>query len=174
MIWRIFPIAALFVTVAVADSQTTRNAWTFDADAPGKVAEGFTVETGRWEVARDGGNGVLVQVAKSEDAAFNIAILGATNERDIDLSVRLRAISGEVDQGGGLIWRARDVRNYYLARFNPLEDNYRFYKVVDGKRTQLKSAKIPSKPGWHTLRVTMVGPRVACYLDGQRHLEADD
>ena len=36
-----------------------------------------------------------------------------------------------------------------------------------------------SSPGqglkkWHTLRVTMAGPRIVCYIDGQKSLEADD
>ena len=48
----------------------------------------------------------------------------------------------------------KDADNYYIARMNPLEDNYRVYKVVAGKRTQLGTVdiKIPSGE-WHTLRV---------------------
>ena len=29
------------------------------------------------------------------------------------------------------------AKNYYVARFNPLEDNFRLYKVLAGKRIQL-------------------------------------
>ena len=33
----------------------------------------------------------------------------------------------ERDQGGGSIWRAQDRDNYYIARWNRLEDNFRVY-----------------------------------------------
>jgi hypothetical protein len=36
------------------------------------------------------------------------------------------------------------------------------------------SAKIPGDDKWHTLRVTMSGTRIACYLDGHKHLEVED
>ena len=36
-----------------------------------------------------------------------------------------------MDQGGGPVWRYQDANNYYIARMNPLEDNYRVYKVVE-------------------------------------------
>ncbi len=48
------------------------------------------------------------------------------------------------------------------------------YKVQDGKRTQFQSAKIPGDDKWHTLRVTMVVTKIACYLDGQKYLEVED
>ena len=44
--------------------------------------------------------------------------------------------------GGGLIWRARDNRNYYLTRANPLEQNIRIYRVVKGVRTFFKTSII--------------------------------
>ena len=66
------------------------------------------------------------------------------------------------------------MKNYYIARFNPLEDNYRVYKVVDGKRIQLGSADIKATPGWHTLKVEMVGNHIECYFDEKKHLDVKD
>ena len=103
-----------------------------------------------------------------------MALVDGTSYGDLDLSVRLRAVAGEVDRGGGLVWRARDAKNYYIARYNPLEDNFRVYKVQDGKRTQFQSAKVPGDEAWHVLRVTMVGTRITCRLDGQSLLEVED
>src|SRR6185312_9085510 len=94
--------------------------------------------------------------------------------KDVDLSVRLKAVAGETDQGGGLVWRAKDAQNYYLARYNPLEDNYRLYKVIDGKRTMFLNADIKHSAGWHDLRVTMNGKRIECYYDGKKYLEYED
>ena len=39
---------------------------------------------------------------------------------DVDLSVRFKPVSGRVDQACGLIIRAADARNYYIARSNAL------------------------------------------------------
>jgi len=103
-----------------------------------------------------------------------VALAGETNARDVDLSVRMKTIAGDYDQGGGLVWRARDVKNYYLARYNPLEDNYRLYKIVNGKRTLLQNADIAHTAGWHTLRVTMEDNHVQCDYDGKKYLDVKD
>jgi len=161
-------------TVSRAWSGPAGKSWDFESDAPGKAAKGFTTEVGRWDVADDAGNHVLAQRAESEDAVFNIALAEGADYKDVDLSVRVKAVAGKEDQGGGLVWRFKDKNNYYVARYNPLEDNFRLYKVENGKRTQFHSANIPGDRNWHTLRVTMKGPRIACYLDGKKYLEAND
>jgi hypothetical protein len=97
-----------------------------------------------------------------------------TSAQDVDLKVEMRAIAGELDQGGGLVWRAKDAKNYYLARYNPLEDNYRLYTVVAAKRTMLRDAKIERVAGVHTLRVTTRGDHVECFFDGRKILDAID
>jgi hypothetical protein len=171
---QILPFIAALTSLMSLAAEATKRTWDFEHDEPGKIAKGFTNEVGRWEVVNDGGNHVLHQRAKNEDAVFNLALVEQTGFKDIDLSVRLRAVAGEVDRGGGLVWRAKDAKNYYIARYNPLEDNYRVYKVQDGKRTQFQSAKIPGDDKWHTLRVTMSGAKIACYFDGQKHLEVED
>jgi hypothetical protein len=122
---------------------------------------------------QDGGNKVFAQLAKSPDPAFNVA-LRTSNVRNIDASVRLRAVAGENDRGGGIVWRARDLKNYYITRFNPLENNFRVYKVEGGKRTQFATADVPGDDRWHTLRVTMFDDKIACYLDGRKFLELAD
>ena len=129
---------------------------------------------GDWEVAKEGDNRVLYQKAKNEDATFNLAFVGETSFKDVDLSVKLRAVAGQLDRGGGVVWRAKDRKNYYICRFNPLEDNFRVYKVADGIRTMFKGAKASRDEKWHFLRVTMVGPTITCFLDGQKLLEAED
>jgi hypothetical protein len=145
----------------------------FEKDQPGKPAEGFAVATGRWEVVQDGKNRVFAQRASNRDDAFNVALY-VSNVRNIDISVRLRADAGELDRGGGVVWRAKDAKNYYLARFNPLENNFRVYKVEAGKRTQFASADVPGDTAWHTLRVTMFGDEITCYLDGKKYLAVKD
>jgi len=158
-------------TLATTRSKTV---WSFESDQPGKIARGFTAEVGTWEVARDGQNNVLAQKAKNDDGTFNVVLVDDTHFKNVDLSVRMKAVGGELDQGGGLVWRARDKGNYYIARYNPLEDNFRVYKVQGGKRTQFQSAKIAGDTKWHTLRVTMTGAQITCYFDGTKYLEVED
>jgi hypothetical protein len=47
-----------------------------------------------------------------------------------------------------LVWRASDSNNYYVARYNPLEDTYRAYKVKKGRRIQLQNADIKNSGGY--------------------------
>lgn len=168
------PLLAVLLTGLSPAAVPPKRTWDFEKDEPGKIARGFTNEVGRWEVATDGGNHVLAQRAESGERVFNMALVEGTNYKDLDLSVRVRAIAGKEDQGGGLIWRARDKDNYYVARYNPLEDNLRVYKVEDGRRTQLDHADAPGDREWHTLRITMNGREILGYLDGKKLLVAED
>lgn len=174
--------AALLVSAAIGTAPSAgregaapaKKVWDFESDAPGAAAKGFSAEVGTWEVAKDGDNHVLFQKAKNEDAVFNVALVRGTSYQDVDLSVKVKAVAGEEDRGGGIVWRAKDKDNYYVCRYNPLEDNYRVYKVENGKRTQFADAKAPGDGEWHTLRATMSGAKITCYLDGKKLLEAED
>jgi hypothetical protein len=149
--------------------------WTFDDDSPGAIAKGFTNEAGNWKVVDTGEGKVLAQLAESPNSDFNVALVKGTNEKDVDVSVELRAIAGKNDQGGGLVWRAKDGKNYYIARFNHKEDNYRVYKVVDGRRSQpFQNADVKHHDGWTVVRVTMKGDHIECYLDGKKYLDVTD
>lgn len=170
-----FAIAASAVASSRAQSAgDVKRTWDFESEPPGRIARGMIGPVGRWVVVEEGSNHVLAQQGKSEDAAFNIALAEATRYRDVDLRVHMEPKGGDVDRGGGLVWRARDANNYYLARYNPLEDNFRLYKVVAGTRTQIQSVKTPPSGRMQALRVVMVGDSVACFLDGVRYLEARD
>ncbi len=88
---------------------------------------------------------------------------------------KIKANSGKEDQGGGLIWRCKDENNYYVCRINPLEGNFRVYKVVDGKRKQLESVTLDAASGkWYQVRAVMVADKIECYVDGKKHLAATD
>ena len=118
----------------------------------------------------------LAQTAASPGSVFNLCVLPDGKYKDVELTVAFKAVKGDADQGGGFVWRYQDANNYYVARINPLEDNYRFYKVVAGKRTQLETKEdLKVQTGsWHTLKVKMIGDRVECSLDGKKYLEAKD
>jgi hypothetical protein len=169
----------LGIALVVADEtakagKEDKSVWSFNEDAEGKIAKGFKGEVGEWKVVSADGEKVLAQQAKNSNSVFNLVFVEDNKARDVDLSVKMKAVAGETDQGGGLVWRGRDKGNYYLARFNPLEDNYRLYKVQDGKRTMFLNADIKSTPGWHTLRVTMQGDQIETFFDGKKYHEHKD
>ncbi len=165
---------AMIVLAAAAAQTFQSETWNFSLDETGKIARGFEAKVGTWRIEELGGNRVLAQQAKNEDEVFNVAFVAGSSACDCELSVRLKAVSGAFDQGGGLVWRARDEKNYYITRYNPLEDNFRLYKVEAGVRTQLATCDIKGDRAWHTLRVTMSGSHIECFMDGVKKLEAND
>jgi len=135
---------------------------------------------GTWEIITDknesGSIKVLAQTSMENFGYhFDMAIVKETNFKDLSLSLDFKAIKGEEDQGGGPVWRYIDADNYYIARANPLENNFRVYKVVDGNRKQLKSYSLPVISNqWHSIKIEHIGTQIKCYYDGQLYLEVDD
>ena len=160
--------------VLAVDATHGERKWDFEVDTVGKDAPGFRTVKGTWTIEQDGANRVLAQTARNADAVFNLLVRADVLFSDVDCSVRLKANQGVVDQGGGIVWRLKDARTYYVARFNPLEDSFRVYKVLDGKRTQLGSMKVAGDTEWHTLRISMHGSKIRCTLDQIHLLEVDD
>lgn len=161
-------------------------AYHFDHDATGKLPAQFhSALTGQgaegsWIVRQDetapSRPNVLAQTSTDDTGyRFPMAVLDEGSFQDLDLSVKFKAISGKVDQAAGLVFRYRDPDNYYVVRANALEDNYRLYRVVNGRRKQFSGAnfRITSNQ-WHTLRVECVGDRIRCYYDGELKITAHD
>jgi hypothetical protein len=167
------------------DETTTYN---FDKDAAGMLPQGWKAaatkpgkELATWTVAADPGapsgpNVLGISRVGADLSEFNLCYNEKTSVADVDLTVKMRANTGKEDQGGGVVWRLRDADNYYICRFNPLEDNFRVYKVVKGKRSQLDGVSFQSAGAghWYTVRAVMVGDRVTCWLDGKELLHAQD
>lgn len=153
----------------------TRKTWTFEDDSPDSIAKGFTSPVGDWKVVTTGEGKVLAQTAKNADTVFNVVLVDDTRARDVDISVKVKAVAGELDRGGGLVWRAKDAKNYYIARYNHLEDNFRVYKVVNGVRSQpFQNTDVTHHDGWTLIRVTMKGDHIECYLDRTKYLDVHD
>jgi hypothetical protein len=112
---------------------------------------------------------------KNSGSTFNLLLSAAVFPANLDLAVKIHADSGEEDQGGGLVWRAKDADNYYLTRWNPLEDNLRTYKVAGGRRTMFKSIDLKVDPAqWHSLRVRAQGTKFQVWFDDKPMLDFED
>ena len=130
--------------VCTAASGETRT-FDFNADVVGKPPRGFLFGNtagvgapGEWVVEADGTNHCLAQTGSDATRSrFPVAVSADVSAADLDLSVRFKPVSGEVDQAAGLVWRYQDANNYYIVRANALEGNVVLYKVESGKRTDL-------------------------------------
>src|SRR6059036_296311 len=148
---------------------------TFDDAEPGKSPSGWiSTKTGKgqpkWTVVSDDTAPSKPNVLKqSGEATYPVCIKDDTAIKDGFLEVKFKPISGKEDQAGGVIWRAKDGNNYYIARANALEDNVTIYDTVNGRRTERKrmNTKVASNR-WHTLRVDFKDNYFVVTFDGKK------
>ena len=143
-------------------------------DDLGKENPKWKFVAGQWTRRSSGGRQVLAQVVETQPWA--VAILEDQKFDDLDVTVRFRPISGKEDASGGIIFRAKDGRNYLLVRANALENNFRLYTIVNGKRSTIASTTVsePRLGEWHTIRVVAKGPKIQAYLDDSLLLDHED
>src|SRR5262245_28852955 len=126
-------VAMLVVSSLALAAQGQAKTFVFAKADEGKLTAGWKIdkagegEPGVWKVIADAtwpGKRVFVlaQTSPSAKTIFNLCVVEGEGPRDVELSVAFRAYKGEVDQGGGVVWRYQDANNYYLARMNPLEE----------------------------------------------------
>ncbi len=169
----------LLVLAAITAGAVT---FDFENDATGSAPEKWQCRS-VWKVHSDAdapsGKQVLSMVENKSGVlgmgmGFNTCYTPQMHLKDGTLSVRFRADSGRIDQGGGIMWRVQRGNTYYVARFNPLEGNFRFYKVMNGSRSLLASTNLKLQPGWHTMTVRQAGEYFEGSIDGKRVLKARD
>lgn len=173
----IWLFALLVFATPVVRAETTN----FDDVKPGTLpANWLGTKTGsgspRWSVEKDDSAPSKTNVLKqSGEATYPVCLKTDTKLKDGFVEVKFKPISGSEDQAGGLVWRAKDANNYFVARANALEDNVHIYHTVNGRRVQFDGVDAKVKSGeWHTLRVEFTGPNFIVSLDGRKVLTAKD
>src|SRR5260370_3285868 len=141
------PVAATAEKPAPQQASGRQLIHNFDSDSVGQLPAKFhSARTGQgsestWAVIADptapSKPNVVAQTSTDKtDYRFPLLIADERSFRDLDLSVKFKAVSGRVDQAGGLIFRLKDPNNYYIVRANALENNYRRYHVANGRSSQ--------------------------------------
>ena len=139
-------VTVLLLAIAVSTIGGTPEAAGPTTASPEKLSmkEDFSKENpkwkfvaGQWVRRTSGGRPVLAQTVETQPWA--VAILEDQKFDDVDVTVRFHPISGREDASGGIIFRAKDGRNYLLVRANALENNFRLYTMVNGKRSTIAS-----------------------------------
>lgn len=188
-------MSSLFISVlvigAVALIQGATRKVDFADDVVGQAPKGFQFShtakvgsPGKWIVEAEGSNKFLAQLdADRTGSRFPVAVLTDLSSVDVDLSVRFKPISGQVDQAAGLVWRFQDENNYYIVRANARENNVVLYKVENGKRTDLplkgegrtygKSSQVP-RGQWGMLRVVAKGSLFEVFHNSTKLYEVED
>jgi hypothetical protein len=175
---------AIGAVAAQAETAAHAPAWNFDREQPGTLPSEFSIGTlfdgraaGEWQVlatehAKSPPHVLAQLMAKGAEHAYKITLIKGIVASDLNLQVSFLPIQGQADMGGGLIWRAADDRNYYLARANPLEQNIRVYRVENGIRHLLENFnQTIDVRQWHTLQVTHQGCHVNIFFDGRQVLD---
>ncbi len=173
-------------TLAPQQSAGATLTYNFDSDAVGGMPTKFhgartgQGTEGKWVVMADANApskpNVVAQISTDKtDYRFPLLVSDEGSFKDLELSVKFKAVAGEVDRAGGLVFRLKDADSYYIVRANALEDNYRLYHVVKGNRRQFAGANFKVTSGeWHEIKVECVGNKIICYYDGVKKIEATD
>jgi hypothetical protein len=179
-------IAGAQLLGATMASRLSAETASFENDAVGAPPRGWLLTmTGKgspkWTVDRDDGGGVVLR--QSGKATYPLALKEGTSIRDGFVEVKFKPIAGSEDRAGGIVWRARDANNYYVARANALEDNVVLYKTANGVRSSLNlvgqtggygvKTAVPANQ-WHTLRVEFAGARFNVVFNGKPLFAVED
>lgn len=180
-------IAAALFLLEVNDM--SNHAVSFESNQTGVTPEGWTATlTGsgnpKWTVENDETAPSKLKVVKqSGRATYPLLLKNDTNIKDGFIEVKFKAIAGSEDRAAGVVWRASDAKNYYVARANALEDNFVLYKTVNGVRSALDivgrkggygvSVPVPANT-WHSLRIDFKGARFTASFNGKQLFEVED
>jgi hypothetical protein len=156
-----------------------------DRMALGSAPSGFTfARTGRgaegeWTVTGDptatAGRAIEQTNTDRTDYRFPLAIHQSFAAANVAVELRFKAVAGKIDQAAGIAVRLQDPDNYYVVRANALENNVRFYRVVQGRREQLKGADLRVTANeWHSLALRAEGERFTVSYDGKTLFSATD
>jgi len=159
-------------------------AWTFDKDSPGSPPSGFVIgktngEGGRWEVATDAkavtAPHVLSRIPSGQPSPTpQVIFIDGLEAMNLDMTVRIKTLSSGAGQGGGVVFRAEDDRNYYVLWLSPQEKLVRIDKVVNGEAKTLGDLSVESMESgqWHSLRLTIRSSELEAMFDNRQYIAA--
>jgi hypothetical protein len=176
-------------------------AWSFAADTLGKAPEATQVSGGRWIVVLDSTRAPAGAMRAPGDTAAVDSTAIASWPRilrqdenddgivshciqflkpklgDLEISVRFRIRSGEIDPSAGLAFQLDPKgRNGYIVRVSGQDRELIAHYLIYGKRRDIKYDKLdPPEPGtWHTLQVRRVGSVMDVTYDGKERFRIRD
>ena len=182
MIRIIGAVLVMLVAGGLARADFQFQDWWFDRDQPGQLPSGFApgsanVDSGRWEVRADPQSpsppNVLAHISSNQAGlSSRVLFLEKVEAANLELSVRIKTAQDGEGQGGGVVFRAQDDRNYYVIWLSLREGLVRLDKVVNGQSQTLQEIQVETEPGtWQSLRLSIRGPILEALLN-KRFLSA--
>ncbi|MBU4055480.1 MAG: pyruvate, phosphate dikinase [Proteobacteria bacterium] len=103
---------------------------------------------------------------------FPMAIAKDSHMTDGTARVRVKPLSGIIDQAGGLAFAIRDWGNYFVFRINALEHNAILFEFRNGRRVERVRFDLQVRvQEWHELGVKIQGCNVQAFLENRPLLE---
>ncbi len=161
------PALAMFVVLATG-SLPARGQDLLWEDFEDGVADGFTVQSGAWEVV-DGAYHVHSQGFE----VFLVSVAGAAEWTDYHVECDLKAL-GSVNQS--VRFRVQDPLNWYVVnvRGAPYNDAL-LAKMVNGVKTVIAAQPFPNVNGvWHHFTIDVTRPNVRFMCDATPLLDFTD
>lgn len=112
-------------------------------------------------------HGVLAQTSEDlTDERFPMFVYDGEIFRNFKFTTRFKLVSGVAEQMAGVVFRWQNASNFYVVRASALGKNLRFYKVVNGQRSDPIGPGVALAAGdWHTLAVKCEGNQISVWLD---------
>jgi hypothetical protein len=161
----------------------TQSSWDFENAKsetlpPGWLAAQTAGKTplATWQIAGDSwGKTIAVVQSPNTGDTHNLLLASPSRVANLRLSAKLRATSGKESQGGGIVWRALNPQNYYLACWEPLDGKLRLGFVEAGKFVLLQSVPVEGdSTSWHTIEVEHFRDSIKVFMDGVFLIEQQD
>jgi len=106
---------------------------------------------------------------------YLLAVYEPLAATSIEVSAHFKPVGGTVDQAAGIAVRFLTPDDYYVVRADVLEDDVPLYRVVNGKRQEIKGAKTKvSANQWHTLGIRAEADRFVVSFDGKSLFAAEE
>jgi hypothetical protein len=112
---------------------------------------------------------VLAQTSDDmTDERFPMLLFTGEQFRNFKFTTRFKLVSGLTEQMAGVVFRYQNSSNYYCVRASGLGNNVRFYKVINGLRSDPIGPNLKVTAGdWHTLAVLCDGTQISFWFDDQ-------
>ena len=132
-----------------------------------------------WEAVPDpsapGGWALSETAGDATDLRFALCISEQTVARDLDATLRFKAVGGVHSRAAGLVLRAQSANDYYVIRADALEGSVRLYRMMRGRRAQIAAKDVEvTSDQWHALRVILKGNNFEISLDDAPLFKATD
>ncbi|MFO0931178.1 MAG: PDZ domain-containing protein [Planctomycetota bacterium] len=138
----------------------------------------FLEVTGYWEVTDDNevkGNKVITQGVELLGDCIGLIVADGRVYGDASAQVRFLLMKGEKSASAALVLRAKDRRNYYMARVDGVAQTLSIVKMERGESKVLATASIksPKLQTWFTLKASAVGKALSVTF-GDKTVTAED